>query len=85
MDERGSGGDEGLDQILGGGLPLNGINLIMGRPGSGKTILCQQFLFARATDHAAARAIAAVASAAIRDQKQHAIWIAMDQSRHRHV
>ena len=50
MDERGSSGDEGLDRILGGGLPLNGINLIMGRPGSGKTILCQQFMFARATE-----------------------------------
>ena len=50
MDERGSSGDEGLDLILGGGLPLNGINLIMGRPGSGKTILCQQFMFAHATE-----------------------------------
>ena len=50
MDERGASGDEGLDEILGGGLPLNGINLIMGRPGSGKTILSQQFMFARATE-----------------------------------
>jgi len=48
--ERAPSGDEGLDRILGGGLPLNGINLIMGRPGSGKTILCQQFMFARATE-----------------------------------
>ena len=50
MAERAPSGDEGLDRILGGGLPLNGINLIMGRPGSGKTILCQQFMFARATE-----------------------------------
>ena len=50
VDERGTSGDEGLDQILGGGLPMNGINLIMGRPGSGKTILCQQFMFASATE-----------------------------------
>jgi circadian clock protein KaiC len=50
VQERGTSGDEGLDLILGGGLPLNGINLIMGRPGSGKTILCQQFMFARATE-----------------------------------
>jgi circadian clock protein KaiC len=50
VDERGTSGDAGLDRILGGGLPLNGINLIMGRPGSGKTILCQQFMFARATE-----------------------------------
>src|SRR6478672_1603460 len=40
----------GLDLILGGGLPLNGINLIMGLPGSGKTLLCQQLMFARATE-----------------------------------
>jgi circadian clock protein KaiC len=48
--ERGTSGDEGLDLILGGGLPMNGINLIMGLPGSGKTILCQQFMFAGATE-----------------------------------
>jgi circadian clock protein KaiC len=42
--------DEGLDRILGGGLPLNGINLIMGLPGSGKTMLSQQFIFAGATE-----------------------------------
>jgi circadian clock protein KaiC len=47
--ERASSGDEGLDLILGGGLPMHGINLIMGLPGSGKTLLCQQFIFARAT------------------------------------
>jgi KaiC/GvpD/RAD55 family RecA-like ATPase len=35
VDGRLSGGDEGLDLILGGGLPMNGINLIMGLPGSG--------------------------------------------------
>ena len=50
MEERGTSGDEGLDLILGGGLPPNGINLIMGLPGSGKTLLCQQFMFARATE-----------------------------------
>jgi circadian clock protein KaiC len=42
-------GDVGLDLILGGGLPVNGINLITGLPGSGKTLLCQQFFFAGAT------------------------------------
>jgi circadian clock protein KaiC len=50
VDERGTSGDEGLDLILGGGLPLNGINLIVGLPGAGKTILCQQFIFAGATE-----------------------------------
>jgi circadian clock protein KaiC len=47
--ERLTGGDKGLDTILGGGLPANGINLIIGLPGSGKTILSQQFAFAGAT------------------------------------
>jgi circadian clock protein KaiC len=47
--ERLESGDEGLDRILGGGLPVNGINLITGLPGSGKTLLCQQFSFAGAT------------------------------------
>jgi circadian clock protein KaiC len=48
--ELATSGDVGLDQVLGGGLPVNGINLIMGLPGSGKTILCQQFMFAGATE-----------------------------------
>src|SRR5215218_5576061 len=50
MDERLASGDEGLDLILGGGLPMNGINMIIGLPGSGKTILSQQFVFAGATE-----------------------------------
>ena len=50
MTERLTSGDTGLDAILGGGLPLNGINLITGLPGSGKTLLCQQFSFAGATE-----------------------------------
>ena len=49
MDARITSGDEGLDRILRGGLPTNGINLITGLPGSGKTLLCQQFMFAGAT------------------------------------
>jgi circadian clock protein KaiC len=50
MDDRITSGNEGLDEILGGGLPRNAINLIMGLPGSGKTMLCQQFMFAGATE-----------------------------------
>jgi circadian clock protein KaiC len=38
-----------LDLILGGGLPGNAIHLIAGPPGSGKTILAEQYAFANAT------------------------------------
>jgi circadian clock protein KaiC len=42
-------GSDRLDHILGGGLPANAINLIIGAPGSGKTILSQQYAFYNAT------------------------------------
>lgn len=50
MSDRLLSGESGLDAVLGGGLPANGINLIMGLPGTGKTILCQQFVFANADE-----------------------------------
>ncbi len=49
MSARLESGSRHLDRILDGGLPLHGINLVMGRPGSGKTILAQQYLFHNAT------------------------------------
>ena len=45
MSGRVSSGSARLDAVLGGGLPSNAITLITGRPGSGKTILTQQYLF----------------------------------------
>jgi circadian clock protein KaiC len=42
-------GVPGLDEVLGGGLPEYGFNLITGAPGSGKTTLAQQILFGMAT------------------------------------
>ncbi len=42
-------GSERLDEILNGGLLKNAINLIVGVPGSGKTILSQQFVFHNAS------------------------------------
>jgi circadian clock protein KaiC len=42
-------GAPGLDEVLAGGLPANATNLILGLPGSGKTLLAQQFVFANAT------------------------------------
>jgi circadian clock protein KaiC len=38
-----------LDRILAGGLPENSINLIIGVPGSGKTILAQRYAFQNGT------------------------------------
>jgi len=43
--ERVKTGIEGLDNIIQGGLPKNSITLISGPPGSGKSILCFQFLY----------------------------------------
>jgi len=42
-------GVPGLDAILGGGLPEYSFNLIIGPPGSGKTTLAHQMMFALAT------------------------------------
>ena len=42
-------GVPGLDTVLGGGLPEYSFNLIAGAPGSGKTILAHQIMFANAT------------------------------------
>jgi circadian clock protein KaiC len=48
VDDRLSSGHAPLDEVLGGGLPANAISLIMGRPGTGKTILAQQYAFRNA-------------------------------------
>ena len=42
-------GVPGLDEVLGGGLPKLSFNLIAGDPGSGKTTLAMQMMFANAT------------------------------------
>jgi circadian clock protein KaiC len=40
-----STGDPQADEILGGGFPANSINIIMGQPGTGKTIFAERLLF----------------------------------------
>jgi circadian clock protein KaiC len=58
--ERLSSGDEHLDAILDGGLPANAINLIVGLPGTGKTVLAQQYVHANATPERPALYLATV-------------------------
>lgn len=43
-------GSSQLDDILGGGFPANSINILMGEPGTGKTILAERLMFANAND-----------------------------------
>jgi circadian clock protein KaiC len=43
-------GNPQLDEVLGGGFPANSINILMGQPGTGKTILAEQLLFSAATE-----------------------------------
>jgi circadian clock protein KaiC len=41
-------GNASADEILGGGFPANTINIVMGQPGTGKTVFMEQLLFAHA-------------------------------------
>jgi circadian clock protein KaiC len=43
-------GNAGADSILGGGFPANSINVIMGAPGTGKTLLAQQLALHNANE-----------------------------------
>ena len=45
-----SAGNAEADHILGGGFPANSINIIMGHPGSGKTIFAEQLIFHNASE-----------------------------------
>jgi circadian clock protein KaiC len=49
MADRLLSGHEPLDTVLGGGLPANAISLIAGLPGTGKTLVAQQFVFRNGT------------------------------------
>ena len=48
--ERVSTGNPQADAILGGGFPMNSINIVMGQPGTGKTIFVEQLVFRNASD-----------------------------------
>lgn len=60
MSARLRSGQARLDSILGGGLPENAINLVIGLPGAGKTILANQYVFANATPERPALYLATV-------------------------
>lgn len=47
--DRITSGNAQLDDILSGGFPSNSINMLMGEPGSGKTILAEALIFANAS------------------------------------
>ena len=47
--ERLASGNPQLDLVLGGGFPRHSANIVMGLPGSGKTILAEQVAFANGT------------------------------------
>ena len=49
MTERIATGCVGLDEILNGGIPANTISVIMGAPGTGKTIMAEEIAFCNAT------------------------------------
>ena len=40
-----------LDELLGGGIPANTLNIIAGEPGTGKTIFAQQIMFHHVEEH----------------------------------
>jgi circadian clock protein KaiC len=45
-----STGNPQADEILGGGFPINSINIVMGQPGTGKSIFSEQLVFKNAGD-----------------------------------
>ncbi len=51
LDQSVSTGNAQMDTILHGGFPANSINIIMGLPGTGKTIFAEQMIFHHALTH----------------------------------
>jgi circadian clock protein KaiC len=50
MIQRIATGNVKADEILGGGFPKNSINIVMGQPGTGKSIFAEQLAFHNASD-----------------------------------
>jgi circadian clock protein KaiC len=49
--EKTATGIQGLDELIGGGIPAGRVILVIGGPGTGKTILAAQFLFTGIKEH----------------------------------
>jgi circadian clock protein KaiC len=49
--DRISSGNPQIDRILAGGFPVRSINIIMGEPGTGKTLFVEQLSFSNAQEH----------------------------------
>ena len=45
-----STGNPQADEILSGGFPSNSINIVMGQPGTGKSIFAEQLVFENASE-----------------------------------
>ena len=74
-------GVSGLDEILGGGLPEYSFNIVAGAPGSGKTTLVHQFMFANATQECPALYFTILGEPAIKMLRYQQQFTFFDQSK----
>jgi circadian clock protein KaiC len=74
-------GVPGLDEILGGGLPEYSFNIIAGAPGSGKTTLAHQIMFANATPERPALYFTVLGEPAIKMLRYQQQFTFFDQSK----
>jgi len=74
-------GVRGLDDILGGGIPEFSFNIIAGSPGSGKTTMAHQIVFANATEKKPALFFTVLGEPAIKMLRYQQQFSFFDQSR----
>jgi len=78
-------GVPGLDEILGGGLPEFSFNIIAGAPGSGKTTLAHQIVFANATPERPALYFTILGEPAIKMLRYQQQYTFFDQAKLNHA
>ncbi|OPY66322.1 MAG: Circadian clock protein kinase KaiC [Syntrophorhabdaceae bacterium PtaU1.Bin034] len=76
-----STGVPGLDEILGGGLPEFSFNIIAGGPGTGKTTLAHQIVFANATPEAPALYFTVLGEPPLKMMRYQQMYTFFDQSK----